>query len=82
MAGGRLAGMAVVAAAGVVNAASGAHPGPQARPSAFGASTPVHLARVGRIEVDLGGPVGRGTLARVRCVVATPGTACFVARSR
>lgn len=82
MAGGRLAGMAIVAAAGVLNAAPGAQLGPGTQPSPFGGSTPVHIAHVGRIELDLAGPAGEGTLARVRCVVATPGTACFVARSR
>ena len=44
----------------------------------FGGSTAVHIANVGNIEIDLG--TGTGTLARVRCVGAGPGTACYVAR--
>ena len=77
MAGGRLAVTAVLAATGALGGALRAQPGSSPQPSPFGGSVPVHIARLGHIDVDLS-PAGAG-LARVRCVGAGAGTACFVA---
>ena len=47
--------------------------------SPFGGPVPVHIAHVGRIDVDVG-PAG-GALRRVRCAAARGGAVtCFVAR--
>ena len=82
MAGGRLVGIASLAAAGAIAAGSGPPQTVVVRQSPFGGSAAVHIAHVGRIEVDLGPARAQGLLERVRCFVPTPGTACFVARSR
>lgn len=78
MAGARLAVAAVLAAIGALGGALGAQPGPRTPESPFGGPAPVHLARVGGIEVDLSSTDGR--LARVACVGAAADTACFVGR--
>ncbi len=45
--------------------------------SPFGGSAAVHIARVGRIEVNLSSRAG--VLLRVPCVGARPGTDCYLA---
>ena len=45
--------------------------------SGFGASVPVHIAHVGRIDVDLV-PTASLSLRRVRCALADSGTTCYV----
>ena len=81
MAGGRLLTTAVLAAGGALSGALGAQHGSAVRQSPFGDSVPVHIARVGHIEVDLGS-ASAGRLARVRCFGASTGTDCFVAPPR
>jgi hypothetical protein len=46
--------------------------------SPFGGSVPVHIARIGHIEVDLEGSGARASLQRVRCATASGTLACFV----
>ena len=45
--------------------------------SPFGGRAAVHIAHVGRIDVDLA--PGVGVLIRVPCVGSAPGTACYLA---
>lgn len=73
-------GMAVIVAA-AASLATALHSGrPTVPASPFGGSSPVHIAHVGRIDVDLE-PPRLGNLQRVECSGADPGTACFVMAS-
>lgn len=47
----------------------------------FGSSARVHIAHVGRIDVDLESALSTGLL-RTPCTGAPPGTECFVASAR
>jgi len=80
MAGGRLAVAAFIALAGALSALFGAKPGPSHAVSPFGGPVVVHVARVGRIEVDLESS-RRSELRRIPCAGALPGTGCYVASS-
>lgn len=46
--------------------------------SPFGSSRPVHVGRVGGIEIDLAG-ASRSGLRRVTCSGGPLGTACYIA---
>lgn len=72
---------AALAAAAVAFAGQGPESVPASRAtSPFGGSALVHVAHVGRIEVDLQASETLG-LRRVGCVgAASPATACFVAK--
>ena len=48
---------------------------------AFGSSTRVHIAHIGRIDIDLESAGSTG-LRRARCAGAPAGIACFVASAR
>jgi hypothetical protein len=76
-----LSGAVAVAAAALALAGKAAGTQPAAVPmSAFGGSVPVHIAHVGRIDVDLE-PAGPQRLQRVTCSgLSGTGTACFVSR--
>jgi hypothetical protein len=76
----------VIGAAGVAAAASIALAGhavatsPAAGTvSPFGGSVPVHVAHVGRIELDLEQPPAAGRLRKVPCPAGAATLACFVA---
>jgi len=70
----------VNAAAAAVAAVALGGQAPVAATTAFGGSSPVHLARIGHIETDL--EQSGGTLRPVPCAVARPGsTRCFVVAS-
>ena len=81
MAGFLLSGAVAVAAAAVALAGQALRPQPASVPvSAFGGSVPVHIAHVGRIDVDLES-AGSQRLQRVTCSgLSGTGTACFVSR--
>lgn len=80
---GTVIGMAAAAAAAVIALAGhafGTSPAATVPVSPFGGSVPVHIAHVGRIDVDLATP-GSAGLRRVSCAgAAAATTACFVAR--
>ena len=73
---------ATVGAVAAVGAAAGhvvAGAGPSGPVTPFGGPVAVHIAHVGRIDVDVG--TAGGALRRVRCAAAGGGAvACFVAR--
>jgi hypothetical protein len=70
--------LATTASAAIAGAPSAGSPSPGS--SAFGGPVPIHLARVGHIEIDIG-PAGSAGLRQVRCAFsAAPGTTCFVGR--
>ena len=75
----RLGAAAVSAVVGLLAAVLGGPPSTSAPMSPFGGSVAVHIAHVGRIEVDLG-PRHAGGLRRVGCAAAPVGTACYIAR--
>lgn len=79
---GTILGVAAAAAAAAIALAGhvgGTHPA-AGTVSPFGGPVPVHIARVGHIEVDLEAPAP-ARLRRVGCAGPSgPGTACFVAR--
>ena len=81
MAGIRLGVAVIMAAAGGLAAAMGSL-GVRSSGSggAFGGSAPVHIAHVGRIEVDLGSAAAGG-LRRIACAGAASATVCYVASS-
>lgn len=71
-------GLAVIMAAACGLAASLDRLGlpPAVSGGAFGGPVPVHIARVGHIEVDLE-PAAPDALERTGCAGAPPGTTCF-----
>jgi hypothetical protein len=74
----RLGAAAVTAAIGLL--AAGFHGGSHMTPvTPFGGSTAVHIAHVGRIDVDIE-PAATELLRRIRCGAARLGTACYVGR--
>ena len=81
---GTLIGSVLGTAAAVVAAAAAfaGHPlGSSPQPgivSPFGGSVPVHIAHIGRIEVDLQSSSSAG-LRKVRCAGGPQGNSCFVA---
>lgn len=81
MAGFLLSGAVAVAAAALALVGHALGTQPATVPvSAFGGSVPVHIAHVGRIDVDLES-TGSQRLQRVSCSgLSGSGTACFVSR--
>ena len=81
MAGFLLSGAVAVAAAALALVGHALWPQPATVPaSAFGGSVAVHIAHVGRIDVDLES-AGPQRLQRVSCTgLSGTGTACFVSR--
>ena len=72
--------VAVMLAAAAASAVAmlGGRPETHVPAGPFGASFPVHVGHVGRIEVDLGRG-GAGGLRRTACASrAEPGTTCYV----
>jgi hypothetical protein len=68
---------AAAAAAAIAGHAIGTSPAAVTM-SPFGGSVPVHIGRVGRIEVDLGSSSASG-LRRVKCASGPAQLACYVA---
>jgi len=81
MVGGLGKGVLALATTAFAAAASSSPPsaGTHRPASPFGGTTPIRIAHVGRIEVDLG-PLGSSGLRRVTCAGAPFSTSCFVRR--
>jgi hypothetical protein len=70
-----VAALATAAAA----AAAGSHSPAPGSVTPFGGPVAVHIAQIGRIDVDRG-PASAAGLRRIPCAAASATTSCFVAR--